>query len=119
MRRFLFLGFGIWLGGTVVLRVVPVQLLPPFSPERILVLYAASFGLTFFIVRQFIARRLQLPEARGACIALVLATLLLDPFSAAFFTKVFPNWPAEAAGVFGGWMLVFCAGALLPVLGKE
>ncbi len=119
MRQFLFLGFGLWLLGTALLRVAPVQLLPPFSPSRILVLYAASFGLTFFLVRQFIARRLQTSDARGACIALVLATLLLDPFSAAFFPKVFPNWPAEAAGVFGGWMLVFCAGALLPVLGRK
>jgi hypothetical protein len=43
----------------------------------------------------------------------MLPTLLLDPFSSAFFPAVFPNIAPEMAGVFGGWMLCSCAGALL------
>jgi hypothetical protein len=119
MKRFLIIGFALWLLGTVLIRVAPVEQLPAFSSTRILVLYALSFGLMFFLVRQFIARHMSPADAREACIALVLPTLLLDPFTAAFFTSLFPNWPAQAAGVFGGWMLFFCAGALLPVLGRR
>jgi len=116
MRRFLIIGFGMWVLGTALIRISRVEQLPPFSTPRILILYAASFGATFFIARQFVAHKMPPSDARAACIALVLPTLLLDPFTAAFFTEAFPNWPARAAGVFGGWMLIFCAGALLPVL---
>jgi len=42
-------------------------------------------------------------------------TLLLDPFSSAFFPIVFPNIAPEMAGVFGGWMLLCCAAALVGV----
>ena len=49
-------------------------------------------------------------------ISLALPTLLFDPFSSAFFSAIFPNIAPEMAGVFGGWMLVCCAGALLGVL---
>jgi hypothetical protein len=45
----------------------------------------------------------------------MLPTLLLDPFSCAFFTVIFPNVEPGAAGVLGGWMLIFCAGAVVGV----
>jgi len=40
---------------------------------------------------------------------------VLDTFSAAFFATVYPNIPPEAAGLFGGWILCCCGGALLGV----
>jgi Family of unknown function (DUF5367) len=49
---------------------------------------------------------------RGA-FSIALPTLLLDPFSSAFFSVVFPNMAPEVAGSFGGWMLWCCAGALV------
>ncbi len=48
--------------------------------------------------------------------SVALPTLLLDPFSSAFFPAVFPNMAPEVAGVFGGWMLWCCAGALVGVM---
>jgi hypothetical protein len=47
---------------------------------------------------------------------LVLPTLLLDTFASAFFPYVYPNLLVAAAGLFGGWMLWCCGGALLGVL---
>jgi hypothetical protein len=53
-------------------------------------------------------------------ISLALPTLLLDKFSSVFFSSVFPNIAPEAAGIFGGWMLCCCAGALLGgVMGRS
>jgi hypothetical protein len=49
----------------------------------------------------------------------MLPTLLLDPFSCAFFHTVFPNLDPGAAGAFGGWMLIFCAGAVAGVWVKR
>ncbi len=57
--------------------------------------------------------RLQPNEWPAGAISLALPTLVLDPFSSAFFPFVFPNLAPELAGVFGGWMLFCCAGALL------
>jgi len=70
-----------------------------------------------WIVRR-LCRRFQLPRdqwLRGA-LSVALPTLLLDPFSSAFFPVVFPNMAPEAAGVFGGWMLWCCAGALVGAI---
>jgi hypothetical protein len=45
----------------------------------------------------------------------ILPTLVLDPWACVFFSRVYPNLEPEAAGIFGGWMLVFCAGAVAGV----
>ena len=42
----------------------------------------------------------------------MLPTLILDPFSCAFFPSVFPNMDPAAAGIFGGLMLICCGGAV-------
>jgi hypothetical protein len=73
--------------------------------------------MTSLLARR-LCRRFHLPTDAwpGAAISLALPTLLLDPFSSAFFPVVFPNIPASAAGIFGGWMLCCCAGALTGVI---
>jgi uncharacterized protein DUF5367 len=119
MKRFLLVGFLLWLGGTLLLRLAPVGLLAPDRTLVILLLYAGSFGLAFILVRQAVARPLEASEARRAGIALVLPTLVLDAFTSAFFPAVYPNLAANAAGVFGGWMLICCGGGLLAVLQKR
>ncbi|HEY6251095.1 MAG TPA: DUF5367 family protein [Candidatus Angelobacter sp.] len=83
----------------------------------VLMLFALSFAFMALLARR-LCRGAHLSREdwpRGA-ISLVLPTLLLDPFSSAFFPKVFPNMAAGMAGVFGGWMLVCCAGALAGVI---
>jgi len=80
------------------------------------VLFAVSFPLMGLIVRR-ICSGLQLPREQWleAAFLIALPTLLFDPFSSAFFPVVFPNMAPSVAGVFGGWMLWCCAGALVGV----
>jgi hypothetical protein len=59
----------------------------------------------------FLVRRLC--SGLGGAVLVLAPTLLLDPFSSAFFPVVFPNMAPEVAGVFGGWMLWCCAAGLL------
>jgi hypothetical protein len=78
------------------------------------ILFAVSFTLMAWIVRR-LCRRFQLPSEQWllGAVSVTLPTLLLDPFSSASFPIVFPNMAPEVAGVFGGWMLWCCAGALV------
>jgi Family of unknown function (DUF5367) len=68
--------------------------------------WTITFPLMAFLLRS-------LCNGPGGAVAILAPTLLLDPFSSAFFPVVFPNMAPEVAGVFGGWMLWCCAGGLL------
>jgi hypothetical protein len=113
----LLVGFALWLVGTAALRLGGQHLLHPANIPATLILFALSFPLMAFVVRG-LCLRFRLPREKwlSGAVAIAAPTLLLDPFSSAFFPFVFPNIPAEAAGVFGGWMLICCAGALLGVM---
>jgi hypothetical protein len=67
-----------------------------------------------WVVRR-LCRRLPREQWLAGALSVALPTLLLDPFSSAFFPVVFPNMAPQVAGVFGGWMLCCCAGALIGV----
>jgi hypothetical protein len=116
MRRCLLTGFAIWLGATIALRFTGQYILYPSSLVAVAALLLASFPLMAFIARRICADA-ALPRAEwpAAGIFLVMPTLVLDTFSTVFFPIVYPNIPQEAAGLFGGWMLCCCAGALLGV----
>ena len=117
MHTRLFLcGLAIWLGATLTLRVAGQRILHPGDWIGTLILFAVSFPLMAWVVRR-LCRRFQLPREQwlGGAVSVALPTLLIDPFSSAFFPVVFPNMAPEVAGVFGGWMLCCCAGALLGV----
>jgi hypothetical protein len=116
MKRFLLLGFALWLGATLLLRLAPARLLQPDHAPAILILYAISFGLMFFVMRLLVARRSEAHDGSRAAIALLLPTLVLDAFASAFFPAAYPNFSAGAAGVFGGWMLICCGGGLAGVI---
>lgn len=115
--RLFLTGFAIWIGATIVLRLAGQYLLRSSGWVSVLLLFGISFVLMALLARN-LCRDTHLSRAdwpRGA-ISLVLPTLLLDPFSSAFFSVIFPNMAAGMAGVFGGWMLVCCAGALAGVM---
>jgi hypothetical protein len=115
--RFLVLGIALWLLGTVGLRLGGQHLLRPGHTLATLLLFTVSFPLMAFVVRG-LCRRFRLPREEwiSGAVAIAAPTLVLDPFSSAFFALAFPNISADAAGIFGGWMLICCAGALLGVL---
>jgi hypothetical protein len=105
-RRLVLYGFAGWMAATIALRAGGQYLLRPGDWRETLVLFAVSFPLMAFLVRR-------LCSGLGGAVAVLAPTLLLDPFSSAFFPVVFPNMAPEVAGVFGGWMLWCCAGGLL------
>jgi hypothetical protein len=114
--RFFFYGLGIWIVATIALRIAGQHLLRPSDWKGTLILFAISFPLMAWLVRRLCRRFEPRPEQWPAgAISIALPTLLLDPFSSAFFPVVFPNMSPEVAGVFGGWMLWCCAGALIGV----
>jgi hypothetical protein len=114
MNRILLLcGLALWLVGTIILRLWGQYLLHPGSLASILPLFALSFLAMATLARQ-LCRRSGLPREQwpAGAVSLALPTLVLDPFSSALFATVFPNVTPAAAGLFGGWMLCCCAGAL-------
>ncbi len=112
--RLLLFGIAAWIFGTVVLRLAGQRLLRPRHDLAIVLLFIASFAATAWLVRA-VCRRVHLrrEDWPAGAVSLLLPTLVLDPFSSAFFPAVFPNMAPEAAGLFGGWMLCFCAGGLV------
>jgi len=114
-------GLAIWVAATLLLRLRGQYLLHAEEWQRTVLLFGLSFLLCAWLVRR-LCRRLKLPHElwSAGAISLLLPTLLLDPFSSAFFPAVFPNIAPEMAGVFGGWMLCCCAGALVgAVVGRK
>jgi Family of unknown function (DUF5367) len=111
--RLFLCGFGIWIAATVALRLAGQNLLRPDDAVRTLILFAVSFPVMGVIARRLCARfRLQPQQWAAGAISIALPTLLLDPFSSAFFPTIFPNIAPQSAGLFGGRMLCCCAGAL-------
>jgi Family of unknown function (DUF5367) len=114
--RLLRTGLVVWLGATLALRFGGQRILRPGDWKGALVLFAVTFPVMAWLVRRLCVRAgLPQTEWLAGAISLVLPTLMLDPFSSAFFPVVFPNMSPQVAGVFGGWMLCCCAGALAGV----
>jgi len=116
MRRALIYGVLLWLVGTIAIRFGAYRLLDAQVPYRALLLYAVSFA-TMAVVVPGICRGLGLEKDAWfpATTLLMLPTLILDPLSCVFFTRLFPGADPAAAGIFGGWMLAFCGGAVAGV----
>ena len=112
--RLVLLGFVFWALATALLRLAGQRILPTHPGLRIVILFAASFAVMAILIRRVCQRaRLDRDQWPMAAVSLLLPTVLLDPFSSAFFPIVFPNVAPQAAGVFGGWMIVCCAGGLV------
>src|SRR2546421_11914800 len=116
MTYTLLIGILLWATGTATLRLAGHGILRPAAGPRVLLLYLASFALMALLAPGlFRALHLQRDTWFQAVALLTLPTLILDPFSCLFFNRVFPNISPAAAGVFGGWMLICCAGAVAGV----
>jgi len=103
-------GIAFWIAGTAVVRLFGERLLQPGRVAATLALYAISFA-AMAVVALRLLRRLGIDPVEGVTL-LALPTLLLDPISCLFFASLFPNVAPAAAGVFGGWMLICCGGAV-------
>lgn len=116
--RILTIGVLLWLAGTIAIRLLGHRLLHANQPLKTVVLYLLSFVLMAWLIRRILSR-VERDVWPAAATLLMLPTLILDPFSCAFFHTVFPNVDPAAAGVFGGWMLIFCGGAVVGVWVKR
>ena len=115
--KFIVIGLVLWLAVTALLRIVGQRVLSNRGWLSVIVLFVISFVAMALLIRFACMRaRLAPQDWPPAAVSLLLPTLLLDPFSSAFFPVVFPNMAPENAGVFGGWMIVCCAGGLLGAL---
>jgi hypothetical protein len=113
-QRFVIVGFLLWLAATAALPVIGQRIMSNRGWLYVVVLFAISFLAMALLVRLACIRaRIAPQDWPVAAVSLLLPTLVLDPFSSAFFPVVFPNIAPENAGVFGGWMIVCCAGGLL------
>src|SRR5579862_2797620 len=116
MRRIMVFGFVIWLLASIVLRFVGQYVFHPDSPMAIALLLLASFPLMAIVTRRICAdARVPREQWPTAAISFILPSLLLDTFSTTFFATVYPNITPAAAGLFGGWILWCCGGALAGV----
>jgi len=106
MRKIALVGFAIWLGATVALRLFGQFVFRDSGVASSLVILLVSAPVMFFVARSVLAGIPSNERARAA-IALVSPGMLLDTFSTIWFARVFPNIRADAAAVFGGWLL-FC-----------
>ena len=98
------------------MRVAGQHLLRPGELSVTLTLFAVSFPASAWLARRLCRLfRLRREEWPAGAVSLLLPTLFFDPFTSAFFPKVFPNMAPEVAGTFGGLMLWCCAGALVGV----
>ena len=120
MTRALKFGGLLWAAGTIAIRLAGQHLLRPHRVLPTTLLYLISFMLMAWIVPR-ICQRLQLERELWfkATTLLILPTVILDPFSCLFFPRVFPNVDLAAAGIFGGWMLICCGGAIAGAWFKQ
>jgi hypothetical protein len=114
--RLFLVGLAIWAAATLFLRLRGQNVLDPEQPTKIAIVFALSFPLMAWLIRRLCHGFTTRQDQFTAAIAVMLPTLLLDPFSSAFFPQVFPNIAPQMSGVFGGWMLWCCAGALVGVV---
>jgi hypothetical protein len=116
MKRYFVLGFVGWLAGTILIRIGGQFVLHPESVVSIVILFAVSFAAMAWATRA-VCGSAKLPREQWpvAAVMLILPGLLLDPFTSAFFAQVFPNIEASASGLFGGWIIISSAGALVGV----
>jgi uncharacterized membrane protein YhdT len=117
MKKAAIYGIAMWVAGTVAIRLAGAGLLRAGATGRICVLYVASFLLMAWLAPRICAG-IGIERGRWfeAAALLMLPTLVLDPWACVFFGRVYPNMDPAVAGLFGGWMLVFCAGAVAGVL---
>lgn len=116
IQRAFLTGSLMWVAGTIGIRLGGKGLLQASRAPQTLILYLASFLLMALLIPR-ICRGLGIDRDLWfkATTALILPTLLLDPLSCVYFAAAFPNVDPGAAGVFGGWMLICCGGAVAGV----
>jgi len=114
MRRIVLIGLAIWLAATVALRLWGQHLFDPDRMASFILLLGCSIPLMAWLPRRIFARQ-SIPPSEWAAAAIALAApgMLLDTLSTVSFSVVFPNIRPDAAALFGAWLLLCNATALI------
>src|SRR5262249_44256525 len=107
MRRVALTGFLIWAAATLALRLAGAQVFGATDRARAVPLLLVSLPLMIAVAVAVLGNFREPGRRATAAIALVAPGMLLDTVGAIAFPKLFPNIRADAAGLFGGWLL-FC-----------
>jgi len=103
--RSLGIGFVFWFIGTIAIRLFGYAILTLGRPLLMVILYVVSFALMGMLIPR-VAR------TDREILLVILPTLILDALACIFFSATYPNLAASTAGLFGGWMLICCGGAV-------
>jgi len=107
IRQVAVMGFLIWLIATIALRFTGQYVFRSTATGSALLLLLVSLPVLVWIARRCFQSGASAQERAFAAIVLVAPGMLLDTFSTIWFSRVFPNIRADAAPLFGGWLL-FC-----------
>ena len=98
------IGFSIWFGATLALRIAGQFVFPDSGPASTILLLVISLPAMVFVARAVLG---SVHDRALGAIVLVAPGMVLDSFTTIWFSSVFPNIRPGAAGIFGGWLL-FC-----------
>ena len=107
MRHMAIVGFIIWAAATAGLRIGGQYVFRETSTRAAVLLLLVSLPVMVIVALQVLRRYRTAEERALAAIVLVAPGMALDTISSMWFSRVFPNIRADAAGLFGGWLL-FC-----------
>jgi hypothetical protein len=117
MKRVIVVGLAIWLAATVALRLGGQHVLNPDNIPSVVRLFVVSAALMAWLPRLIFSRQRIPREAWGtAVIALAAPGMLLDSVSTFSFSTIFPNIRPDAAALFGAWLLVCNAAAMISAV---
>ncbi|MDX2005086.1 MAG: DUF5367 family protein [Meiothermus sp.] len=110
LAALLSVGFAIWLGFTVIVRLVGQWVFVPDQPLITILVFAVFIPVQFYLVRLLLDVFKVEPRQRlWAATWMLLLPLLLDGPSIALAGLLFPNLSAEAALLYGGLLLTLYA----------
>lgn len=116
-RVLLGVGLAIALLAGLVFRIVGHLVLDPANPLAVGVIFALTIPLMWGLaVGVFRWRSIEGVERREGAVLLVVPGMLVDAFSTALFSVVYPNMSLAAAGLFGGLLLLAYATVLIAGL---
>ena len=105
MKRYFWIGFGVWLAATLAIRFAGGTLFGTNGGIRLVVLFVSTTIVVGAAIRFFL-RPLPTADARlRAAVLIVLPGILLDTGSVLWFPAVFPNLPAAAGMPFAALLL--------------
>src|SRR6266568_194187 len=116
MRRFVWIGFAVWVIATLAVRVAGQYLFRSGDGTHVVILFVLT-GLAIAVPISLMVRRVPTRDAGlRAVVLVVLPGLLLDTGSLFWFRSVFPNLPDSAGMPFAALLLWAYAVALLTAL---